>query len=284
MKTWLVLDSHFLCYRAFHTAKELTWKGKSTGVIFGFLKDISRLKDEFHTDRIAFCFEHPHLYRRDVYPQYKMKRRKELTSEEQEGFQQFKHQIKKLRTEYLPRIGFNNVFSARGMESDDLMATICKDIPDDEEVILVTADSDMWQCLKHNVSIYSPITRKLFTGEKFVADHMIAPSQWAWVKAIAGCSSDGVEGIKGVGEKTALKYLGGTLKNDASIYQAIKRDWDSIVKRNLKLVTLPWVGCPVPLLQEDELDVKEWREVCSELGMRSLKEHPPVATRRLHTV
>lgn len=286
MKTWLVLDCHFLCYRAWHINKELSHKGKATGVIYGFLRSISQLKDEFGTDRVAFCFEHHHLYRRDIYPNYKLKRRRavDLDPEEAQALQTFKAQIKQLRREYLPRIGFRNVFRKYGMESDDLMAAIAASMLDDEEVILVTADSDMWQCLGPKCRIYNPTKRQILTEQAFTKQHGIIPAQWSMVKAIAGCAGDNVEGIPGVGEITALKYVRDEMKLDSSspIYQKIRPHWSTIVVRNRKLVTLPFAGCPTPKLQEDELDSSGWREVCDELGMRSIRSAPPVATRKLH--
>lgn len=284
MKTWLVIDVSFLCHRAFHTAQHLLWKEKPTGVIFGFLKSISFLKDEFQTDRVAFCFEHPDLFRKAIYPPYKSKRRsKERTEAEKKSYQGLNLQIAELRGRYLPRIGFKNIFCYRGMESDDIMAAIamyCTD--EDNEIILVTADSDLYQCLSENmVMIYSPQARKLLTEKWFVSKYGIVPSQWAVVKAIAGCSTDEIKGVGGVGELTALKYLRGELKESDRAYKAIRsRESLAIVRRNRILVKLPFHRCPIPHLQEDKVSSEGWRSVCSVLGMRSIAEHPPIATRK----
>jgi hypothetical protein len=52
------------------------------------------------------------------------------------------------------------------------------------------------------------------------------------------------------------------------------------VRRNRVLVQLPYGGCPIPRLVDDEVDRGGWREVCSQLGMRTIAGHPPIATRR----
>lgn len=277
----LVLDVHYLAHRAFHSSTELSWKGKPTSVIFGLLKSISALKDEFQTDRIAFCFEHPHLFRRDVYPEYKRKRNaKERTEEEKQSYESLAIQISELRQRYLPKIGFKNVFCFRGMESDDIMAAIA--LNTEEEIILITSDADLWQCLRSNVSIYSPQLQKMFTEGWFRKEYQLAPSKWAVVKAMAGCPSDEVPGIGGIGPVFALKYLRGELKEDSKAFQTIKsREARETVLRNRKLVKLPFEGCPVPEMQEDEVTTKRWVEVCGMLGMKSLAGRPPVATRRL---
>ena len=281
----LVLDCHYLCHRAFHSSKELEWQGRPTGVIFGFLKSITFLKDEFQTDRIAFCFEHPHLFRREIYPPYKRKRHTtERTDEEKQSYEALAIQISQLHKRYLPQIGFKNVFCFRGMESDDVMAAIAADAKVDEEVILVTADGDLLQCLRPNVSVYSPQKRELLTKDKFIAAHGIPPWQWVVVKAMAGCTSDEVKGIKGVGELTALRYLKGELKQASKAYQVINSsEGRAIVRRNRRLVQLPGEGCPVPKIQEDQISREQWLKVCGMLGMRSLASRPPVATRRMRS-
>jgi len=281
MKAWLVIDVHYLCHRAFHVAKDLSWKGRPTGVIFGFLKSITWLKDELQTDRIAFCFEHPKNYRKDVYPPYKARRHgHERTSEEKASHSQLVIQICELRQRYLPQIGFKNIFCYHGMESDDSLAAIAKGCPLDEEVILVTGDSDLFQCIRSNVSIYSPQKRMLLTESWFRSKYGIPPTKWAVVKAIAGCATDEIAGIKGVGEVSALKYVRGTLPEHTKQYQAItSAEGKAIVRRNRALVELPYEGCPVPMLQEDQVSLDGWKEVCSLLGMRTIAGRPPVATR-----
>jgi len=281
----LVIDVHYLCHRAFHSnPKELSWKGRATGVIFGFLKSISYLKDEFQTDQVAFCFEHPHLFRRDVYPPYKRRRHtKKKTPEEIKDYVSLVGQISSLHKIYLPQIGFKNVFCFRGMESDDIMAALARDCPDNEEAILVTGDADLLQCLRPNVHIYSPIERKLWTEDKFVGKLGITPPQWAVVKAIAGCKGDEVEGIRGVGDKSAIKYIKGELPQKTLQYQAITSpEGKAIVRRNRPLVQLPYASCPTPVLQQDCVTRQAWREVCGLLGMKSIAGLPPIATRKLN--
>ena len=285
MTPLLVLDVHYLCHRAFHTMKELSFRGEATGVIFGFLKSLTLLKDEFGTDRVAFCFEHSHLLRRDVYPAYKRHRHQEQrTQEEQEARASLAGQIRQLRKQYLPRIGFKNVFCFDGYESDDIMAVLAHATkPHEEETILVTADSDLYQCLSPWVSIYSPQKQKMLTGDWFVCKYYIQPPQWAQVKALAGCATDEVKGIPGVGEATALRYLQGELKESSKAFQSIRSgEGLKIQKRNRRLVKLPYAECPTPVLREDCIDAREWRAVCAELGMRSLAGRAPIATRRAH--
>jgi len=283
MKQWLVIDAPFMCHRAFHSSRDLTHNGRSTSAIFGFLMSLGQLKDEFHTEHMAFCFDHDRLFRRDILPGYKLKRRtKERTPEEQEQRKQLGVQIKELEKRWLPMIGFKNVFSYRGMEADDIMATIARERrAAGEGVVIVTADNDLLQCIRHTTSVHNPISSKTFTREWFVREHGIKPAEWAIVKALAGCSSDEVPGIRGVGEKTALKYLRGELNSDSMIANRINSyEGKSIKMRNKPLVLLPHSNCPIPKLQTDNVTREGWEQVCSDLGMKSLISRLPISIRK----
>lgn len=274
MNTWLVLDVHYLAHRAFHSTKGLSWEGRPTGVIFQFLKSIQTFKDEFQTDRIAFCFEHPHLFRRDLHPGYKQRRHKQKSPEEQRSYSELSIQISELRLRYLPKIGFRNIFYVPGMEADDILASIALNYSMEDRVVLVTADSDLYQCLRKNVMIYSPQKQKLFTKKWFLKHYGFHPRKWAILKAITGCKGDEVPGIGGVGEITALKFMRGELPADGRVFRMIKGS-EELVKRNLDLVKLPFKPCPVDLL-EDKIDLKGWKDVCRILGMRTLSNTPPI--------
>lgn len=276
----LVLDVSYLCHRALHTAGGLTWKGKATGVVFGFLKTIGDFKDRFDTDRVAFCFEHPHLFRRDIYPDYKKRRLQKRTPEEQKQRADLVRQIAALQLDLLPRIGFKNIFQQEGMESDDIMAALAKATSDIDETILVTADSDLLQCLRPNVSVFSPQKNKLWTESSFQKEHGFRPSKLAVVKAIAGCKSDNVAGILGVGEKSAMDYVRGTLKRRTALDKIASDDGRRRVLFNRQLVQLPYVGCQTPTVQDDQLSAKQWAQVALELGMRTLAGRPPIASRK----
>jgi 5'-3' exonuclease len=272
----LVLDVHYLCHRAFHSQGKLSWDGVATGVVFGFLKSIGSLKAEFQTDRVAFCFEGPWLHRTKDFPAYKSKRGlMNKTPEELKARNELHSQIHALQTEYLPCIGFRNIFLEPGFESDDLMATISE--KETGDVILVTSDADMFQCLRPNVRMYCASKKKIYTEGWFRKEYGIEPRDWAMVKAIAGCGTDGVPGIYGVGEKTAIKFLHDELDPNSKTYRDIMCvGGKMIVRRNRKLVELPYKDCPIPKIQEDEIDRTGWEVVCENLGFKSLAGRPPV--------
>jgi 5'-3' exonuclease len=250
-----------------------------TGVIYGFLKTIIALQELFRTDKVIFCWDSKSSLRKDIYPDYKKKRSqryKEWTDEEAKFEKDFRLQMKELRRTYLKKIGYKNVFCQKGYEGDDIMASICKDLPNSSEAIIVTSDQDLYQCLKHNVSIHNPMKRKTLTLERFQKEYGLSPSEWYMLKAITGCPTDEVKGVKGVGEKIGTKYLKGNLKDTTKAYQNINStEGFEIYKRNLKLVKLPFKGTRHFKLKQDKLSRKGWKEVMELLGMKSLRDKGP---------
>jgi len=268
---FLILDCNYLAHRAKYVFGDLSHKGSATGVVYGFLKDILNLMKRFDTQSLVFCWDSKERKRRKILPEYKMKRReKELNRQEEIFEKMFYTQIEKLRKQYLPTIGFNNVFRQAGYESDDLIAAICKSL-DSQECIIISADQDLFQLIRPNVKWYNPRSHTLVTLQNFKKEFKIHPKQWVKVKAIAGCISDNVPGIKGVGEKTAIKYIRSELDKSSKAYKTIKNGWKDIVLRNRLLVELPFKGTKTPKLQADNLSQNGWDEVTKTLGMKSIR-------------
>jgi 5'-3' exonuclease len=272
-RRFLILDSNYLAHRAKHIFGELSDKGSATGVVYGFLKDILILRERFDTDRFIFCWDYGYNLRYKVYPKYKQNRKpKDYNKDEQEFEDAFQLQVNQLREIYLDTIGYKNIFYQEGYESDDVMAMVCQTlVPDLEEGIIVTADKDLLQLIRKNIKWYNPRTKELMSRVKFTKTYGISPRKWAKVKAIAGCTSDNVKGIEGVGDKTALQYLKGNLKKTTKAYKNIKVGWKSVVLRNRPLVELPYKGTKPVRLVEDKVTQKGWDKVTKTLGMRSIR-------------
>jgi DNA polymerase I len=270
LKTVLIIDVSYLCHRAFHAMGGLAFRGRSTGALFGFFRDLLQLRKQFHPDCIAFCFDGGHKRRRAIFPDYKL--RPKSTPEEDAARKILRGQMRLLRKDYLPMMGFQNIFWAKGFEADDLIASLCKrTLRDKDRGIIVGADHDLYQLLDDDVDIFDPRKKKIYTVKDFTQEFGIPPRHWAAVKAIAGCRSDAVPGIPGVGEKTALKYILGDLPDHSAAFRKIVyHPW----QKNLKLVELPFDGTPKLKLQRDpEIlkgeDLKGWRFVFRILGISS---------------
>lgn len=275
MKTWLVLDVSCLCFRAFHTTGQLRHNDEGTGIIFGVLRDIVTFSEMFLAHGVLFAFDHRESDRRKIYPDYK-KKRQPPSEEEAKQYDILYDQVYRLQNKILPDIGFVNIYQQAGKEADDIIASLCYDsIDKDDDIIIVSSDKDLWQILDDNVLVYNPIKKKSTTKKSFYKEWGLTPKQWIEVKAIAGCNSDNIKGIKGVGEKTAAAYLRGELKAESKASMTIGLQHTAIALQNRKLVRLPIKGTNYFQIDRDNVTHKKWNQAVDSLGIRSLHNQCP---------
>lgn len=270
MNPTLIVDSNAVCHRAKHSMGDLSFEEKKTGVIFGFMRDIYSLATKFNTNRFIFTWDSVASHRKKIYPSYKDNRNKEFTEEEKLINQLAYDQFTSLKNYVIPKLGFVNNFVVVGYEGDDLIASIISGIAKSEnEIIIVSSDNDLYQLLDEDVSMYSLKKKHLYTLSDFRLEWGIEPNLWAKVKAIAGCPGDGVIGIEGVKEITAIKYLKGELKPASKAYLNIKKG-KPIIDLNVPVVTLPYYKTPIFTIRLNEvLSLDGFFEVCDEYNFRS---------------
>lgn len=272
-KPWLLVDCNYLCYRAYFSIPKLSHEDIPTSVVFGFLREILQLQQMFSTTRIAFCFDYGRPLRKRIYPDYKANRSENKTAEEIADRQSVREQATALRKTYLPMIGYQNILFQKGYEADDMIATAIDVIPRPREIIIVSSDEDLFQLLSPRVTAWLPGRKVRMTEELMREEYKCGPGSWADVKAIAGCSSDNVQGIYGVGPKTAAEFICGRLKKGKK-YDAIVHGSD-VWKRNIELVRLPFEGVDKFDLVRDEIDPKGWAKLIKMLGMKSIEKFIP---------
>jgi len=264
----LLIDSSSIAYQAQYSFKDLSHEDMATGVLFGFLSRILFLGIFFKTNRIVFCWDSKYSLRKKAYSGYK-KKRVAITEEDIALREIMFRQIFLLRRKILPKIGFNNHLRQKGHEADDMMAKYCHQSL--EDVIIITTDEDLFQCISSTVRTYSQTKRKMMTKKKFTSEYGIKPYDWRMVKAIAGCRSDEVPGVKGVGAKTAIKYMRKELPDGVkkrSIDEAIESGY---IEEMLYLVALPLPTTKDIKLKDDSFSVKNLIKISSKYNMASFK-------------
>jgi len=266
----LIIDSPALCYRAkFAMQKvELSFEEMKTEIIFNFLNQILSLAKRFETNHFAFCWDSRKSFRRDLYPDYKYKRKEDKTQEEIKFDSLAYTQFHRLRREVLPALGFKNNFIQTGLEADDIIASIViSGVP--QKHVIISRDNDLYQLL-NNCDIFDFQTLKVMDRKKFMIKYLIEPIDWKHIKKIAGCKGDNVSGINGVKEKTAIKFWRGELPEHYKAFKAIiSEEGQKIIERNKALVCLPFDGTKIFDLYNNKLYSKDFYDVFESLGFKS---------------
>jgi 5'-3' exonuclease len=268
MKT-VIIDSHYLAYKAWFTTGLLSYKEKPVGVIFGFINQIFTIGQFLKPDEMVFCWDSKKSIRRHHYPFYKNRPHAESEMPIEDAFTQFDE----LREEILPTLGFCNNFRQAGYEADDLIAQIVKS-KQKTKYIVVSSDDDLLQLLDDCI-IYNLGKGRIVTKDDLLTEYGVTPSQWVEVKKIAGCRSDTIPGVPGVAEITAANYLTGKLKADGKKYQTIKQyATEELLKRNDWLIRLPLPGTKLPEIKQSNFKKSELIKLCQRLGFTHLLNDP----------
>ena len=271
----LIIDCSQLCYASAFTMKDLSFEEMRTGVIFGFLLQVFRLSREFMSRDFVFCWDSKKRFREELYPDYKGDRREKSPFDE-DTFHEVRLQMGYLRERILPDMGFKNNFIRTGLEADDLIACAVQQMPGS---VVVSNDSDLYQLLGL-CEMYHISTKLRFYVKDFTRKYGVGPGDWVDILAIAGTHNN-VKGIDKAGIGKAIQYLKGTL-SDGKVKERIESsEGQEIIKRNRKLIALPWREMYLPIQLPDRFDIDKWMEIferynfrsfTSEEGMKNLKE------------
>lgn len=273
----MIIDHSAVCHAVkFSLGKyKLTHDEKPTFVIYGYLNALKSLFQTIRPDRVVIACDSNKSKRKKIYPSYKSNRLEK--SEEEQALDLIAYpQFNTLKESVLPEIGFSNIFEEKGLEGDDIIASVCKTYTR-QEIVIVANDKDLYQLLTLSICMWNPRTRAYFTDKDFMAKYNISPEWWGKVKQIAGCTTDDVGGIDMAGETTAIKFIKGDLPKinksgtPNKAYQSIKKG-KKIIKRNKKLVVLPFKNTPEYKVTPDHLSIKGFKKVCKAYGFKSLKK------------
>lgn len=272
----LIMDGPYLGYQAFFAMRGLDTDANESPptahIMFAFLSRVLSFGQMFCTNKIVFCWDSVESKRKAILPGYKAHRGDALTDAQREGRAETKRQMHVLRQEVLPEIGFYNNFCVRGYEADDLIAQAVTEIIDGDS-ILISADEDLFQLLRADTKMYTPSRHAMVTAASFKEEYGISPTQWVQAKSIAGCDTDEVPGVAGVGIKTAIKYILNTLSPKSKAYAAITTEGvDAMAVRNVRLVSLPMEGTPYLHIGADDLSLDSFKKICTRYAFHSFLE------------
>ena len=204
MKRMIAIDGHSLLYRAFYALPGFTTAtGQSTGAVYGFNLMLEKILADYKPDYIYVAFDSGKpTFRHKQYKEYKAKRPPmpdELVSQLD------------LTKELLDYLGIPHI-ALDGIEADDLIGAVS--IMAKEwglEYLILTGDKDSLQLVNDNC--YVLLTKKgiseirFYDKETVIKDFSITPEQVPDYKGLVGDPSDNIPGVKGIGDKTAVKLI-----------------------------------------------------------------------------
>lgn len=151
----------------------------------------------------------------------------------------------------IPNIGKENY------EADDCIGTLSQTYAAENEVIILTGDRDMLQLVDKGVTVAIMLKGQgnydIFDHTNFFNKQGITPKQIIDLKALMGDSADNYPGVKGIGEKTALKLLReyGTIEHILLHIDELPKGIKTKLKTNLDMLhlsrELAQIYCEVPV-------------------------------------
>ena len=205
--TLMLLDSASLWYRAYFGMPEtlVSPTGMPVNAIRGYLDMTSRLLTKYQPNRLVACLEGDWRpsWRVELFPDYKLNRLDESGAEEEPDTlgPQIPILLDVLDALGIPMVGVDDY------EADDLMATFS--VKQNGPIRIVTGDRDLFQLVDDKRDV------KVVYLAKGISNHDLVDLSWIEKKyeipgdryslfaMIRGDSSDGLPGIRGIGEKGA---------------------------------------------------------------------------------
>ena len=202
MKTILILDANSLFNRAFYGVRPLTTStGLPTNAVFGYINILQKHLDAVKPDFAVAAFDvHAPTFRHRYDAAYKATR-KPMPEELRAQMPYLKRATAAMGIAIVEKEGF---------EADDILGTLSRLAEESgNRAVLVTGDRDSYQLVSENVTLMLAGTHKdeEITPSVIKEKFGLEPKDMIQVKALAGDSSDNISGVRGIGEKTALKLI-----------------------------------------------------------------------------
>ncbi|MGB4985148.1 MAG: DNA polymerase I, partial [Erysipelotrichaceae bacterium] len=225
MKRNLVVDGNSLLFKAFFASLSRNMMKTSsnipTNAIYTFCVMIFKVINDLQPDNVFIAFDSgKKSFRIEQYDQYKGNRHEV----DPDLIAQFPLVFEMLDSANIAYLSIDH------MEGDDIIGSFVKKFSDDENIIL-SSDRDLLQLVSDNTKVYlskKGISEMVIVDQKELFNmYELTPCQFIELKALMGDSSDNIPGVKGIGEKTALKLLT-TYHSLDSIYENVEEQSASV--------------------------------------------------------
>ena len=232
----LIVDGNNLLKIGFHGVKDFYNNGEHIGGTWHFLNTIRKFLEETNFNKVMVFWDSDtnSSQRKLIYPKYKMNRKSSPNDEEKtDSFNKQKTRVK----QYLEEM-FIRQLEVENSEADDLIAYYCQ-ISLDEEKTIFSSDKDLTQLISEKVLIYSPNLKSYYRfGDNIkFKDCSIPHYNVMTFKILAGDTSDNIDGISLMGEKTLIKFFPEILDSEISLTDILTKG-ELLLKEQQKNVVL----------------------------------------------
>ena len=202
----LLVDGNNLLKIGFHGVRDFFNNGEHVGGTWHFLNTLRRFLEENNYNKVVVFWDSQtgSSQRRILYPKYKLNRKQKNEDDfKEQSFTTQKNRVK----QYLEET-FVRQLEVEQSEADDLIAYYCQ-ISEDEDKTIFSSDRDLTQLISEKVTIYSPQQKRYYkNGDGIkIYESEIPHYNVKTYKILTGDSSDNIDGIFYLGEKTFLKLF-----------------------------------------------------------------------------
>ena len=206
MKKVILVDGNNLLFRSYYATVYTgnimrNSRGFPTNGLFGFVNMINKIVSEDKPDYMLVAFDIGKTFRHDKYEEYKGGR-SDTPDELKMQFPVAKEILLAMGIKYL---------EVPSYEADDIIGTFARmiDESNDYEGLIVSSDKDLLQLISDKVKVKLLKTKDyiMMDRDTFFDTYGIEPIRMIDLKGLMGDSSDNIPGVKGIGEKTAIKLL-----------------------------------------------------------------------------
>lgn len=281
MKKIILVDGNNLLFRSYYATSYSgvimkNSKGFPTNGLYGFINMINKIIEEEKPNYILVAFDKGKTFRHEKYSEYKAGRR--------EMPEELKLQFPKAK-EVLDAMGIKH-FEIDNYEADDIIGTLAKTVDMEDKFIatIISSDKDLLQLVSKEVEVKLLKTKGFirFDEKTFKDTYGTTPIHMIDLKALMGDASDHIQGVKGIGEKTAINLL--------TKYQSLDNVYEHLneiggkTKEKLEqgkddaymsydLATI-YKEVPIPFSLEDciykGMNIKDYKDILEELEFKSL--------------
>ncbi|MDY7042649.1 5'-3' exonuclease H3TH domain-containing protein [Virgibacillus salarius] len=249
----LLVDGMALLFRGFFATAfrgnyMKTSKGIPTNGVYQFLRYFLDAVNTFEPTHVICCWDMgSKTFRTEMYEGYKANRDEPPV----ELIPQFDLVKEVVDSFDMPNIGMEN------FEADDCIGTLARAYAIEDEVTILTGDQDILQLVDHGIRV--AIMKKgqgnyeIFDHGNFIAKKGISPKQIIDLKGLMGDASDNYPGVKGIGEKTALKLIQehGSIDDILANMDKLPKGVQTKINANLDMLhlsrKLAEIKCDVPI-------------------------------------